>query len=115
MVSGPGDHADLRQHLRALANRVREDAAQLRVIFVTNLRHEPVTDLGESGLLNLGQYYTTNQADQIISSLQELGVEVVSFFTEQEFIAAAISDGFARSGKRYIRRLKAGRAPAGGP
>lgn len=102
MVSGPGDHADLRQHLRALANRVREDAAQLRVVFVTNLRHAPVADLGENGLLNLGQYYTTDQADQIISSLQELGVEVVSFFTEKEFIAAAVSDGFATSGKRPV-------------
>lgn len=97
-----GDHVDLAQRLRALADRVRAKAERLRVVFVTNIRHEPVADLGATGLLNLGQYYTTAQADQIIGSLQDLGVEVVSYFSERDFIAAAVTDGFARPGKTPV-------------
>ena len=53
-------------------------------------------------MLNLGQYYTTTQADLIISSLQELGVEVVSSSRNKEFIATAVSNGFAGSGKTPV-------------
>ena len=102
MVEGGRLETDLASDLRVLADRVRSISAQLRVVFVTNLRHEPVADLGDDGLLNLGQYYSSDQADTIIRSLQEVGVEVLSFFSEQAFIAAATGGGLGSDGKQAV-------------
>ena len=102
MVDISRRYGDLARRLRALAQHVRADAARIRVIFVTNIRRETLADLGADGLLNLGQYYTTAQADQIVSSFQEIGVEVKSFFSEREFIGAATSDSLSASNKQLV-------------
>ena len=102
MVERDDGYGGLRELLTSTAERVRAEAATIRIVFVTNIRHEKLADVGSSGLLNLGQYYTMAQANQIVASLQRLGVEVVSFFSERDFIAAAVSGGFNGSGKRPV-------------
>ncbi len=102
MVDDPSSHRDLGADLRQLAGEVRSIASRLRVVFVTNLRHEPVADLGDDGLLNLGQYYTSAQADTIIRSLQDVGLEVTSFFSEREFIAEAVAGNLDTDTKQAV-------------
>jgi D-alanine-D-alanine ligase len=85
--------------MRRLAGQTRAIAADLRVLFVTNLRSEDLADLGPDGVVNTAQYYTQAQADAMIRALQELGVTVKAFFDEKAFIAAATADGLPADGK----------------
>jgi D-alanine-D-alanine ligase len=74
--------------MRKIADATLEMASELRVLFVTNLRWEDLSDLGPDGVVNTSQYYTQREADGMIRSLQELGVSVQPFFNELDFIAA---------------------------
>ncbi|HEU5252162.1 MAG TPA: hypothetical protein VFU16_02410 [Solirubrobacterales bacterium] len=85
-----------------MAAQIRDEARNLRVLFVTNLRAEDLADLGPDGVLNNAQYYTQAQADQMIRGLQELGVTVNAYFNERNFIAAAVGEEWPRDGKQPI-------------
>ncbi len=85
--------------LRQLADEALEAAPEIVLAFVTNLHDGDMSDLGPNGVLNTAQYYSRAQADEIIRSLQSLGVTVRSYFSEQEFIQSAVS-GQILSGSR---------------
>ena len=63
----------------------------ISLVFVTNISDGPVVDIDETGVVHTAQYYTQTQADQIIRSFQEAGFHVLSYFSEQEFMKAALS------------------------
>lgn len=74
--------------MRGLADSALTRAAELELLFVTNLQSGVLEDLGPAGVLNSAQHYTRRQADDIIRSFQSLGLTVTSFFSELDFIAA---------------------------
>lgn len=84
-------HEELAVRLRTLADATLARAGDVEMLFVTSLRDDgEVTDVSPSGVINAAQSYTRRQADEIIRSLQELGVTVRPFFTEREFIRFAL-------------------------
>jgi D-alanine-D-alanine ligase len=88
--NGP-NAAILRGRLQRLAAETKAIAPEITLLFVTNLRDGPIRDLGPDGIDNAAQYYSQVQADGIIRSLQDLGLTVRSFFSEEEFFRAALS------------------------
>lgn len=86
------DHAsEVAPALRRLADQALAVASETTLVFVTNLHDGNLSDIGPDGVLNTAQYYSQAQADEIIRSLQSLGVTVRSFFSEHDFIVAATS------------------------
>ena len=90
----------LASELRQLAARTLAIAAEVTLVFVTNLRTGDLRDVGPDGIDNSAQYYSRAQADGIIRSLQELGTTVRSYFSEQDFFRAALS-GELEDQRRY--------------
>jgi D-alanine-D-alanine ligase len=82
------DFASLASLMRSVASKTCELAGELELLFVTNLQHGTVADLGPQGVLNTAQYYTRRQADEIVRSFRDLGLSVTPFFDELDFIAA---------------------------
>ena len=79
---------DLVKVMRVLATQTLDITEDLHLLYVTNLQFGEVTDRDSSGLLNMAQYYTRTQTDEIIRSFQGLGLTVESFFNEIDFLAA---------------------------
>jgi D-alanine-D-alanine ligase len=81
--------------LRGAVSRVIESARQCAptttVVFVTNLSEGPIVDVDETGIVHTSQYYTQSQADVIIRTFQDAGFHVLSYFSEREFMTAALS------------------------
>jgi D-alanine-D-alanine ligase len=82
--------ARLVPQLRHLADQARKAAPGITLLFVTNLRDVAPADVGPDGILNVAQYYTRAQAEEIIRTLQSLGVTVRSFFSETDFMSWAL-------------------------
>lgn len=93
-------NADLAARMRTVADRVLEIAPDVTVYFVTNLQNGAVADVGPDGILNTAQYYTRAQAEEIIRSLQSLGVTVRSFFDERAFLEAVSTE--RNDGDRHV-------------
>jgi D-alanine-D-alanine ligase len=84
-------HDALREELRKLAIATIGKAPDIELLFVTSLREEgELVDVGLHGVDNAAQSYTRSQADEIIRSLQELGVTVRAFLSEADFIRFAL-------------------------
>jgi D-alanine-D-alanine ligase len=90
--AAPADYADLTELMHAVADKALEMAPELRLLFVTNLRAGEVTDVGPDGITNLAQYYSQREADEIIRSLQDLGLTVEPFFSEIKLLKALVRD-----------------------
>lgn len=86
----PGDYEQLTTLMRAVANEALVLAPELRLLFVTNLREGDVVDLGPDGVANIAQYYSRRQADEIIRSLQDLGLTVEASFSETKFLESLL-------------------------
>jgi len=84
------DQLSLASAMRAVAEKALAIASDVTLIFVTNLQSGAVADVGPAGLLNTAQHYTRSQAEEIIRSLQSLGVTVETYFTEVEFVRAMV-------------------------
>jgi D-alanine-D-alanine ligase len=86
---------DLSVNMRDLASRTLAVAPGIRLLFVTNLRPdaEAILDIGPGGVDNTAQFYTRRAADEIIRSLQELGVTVEAYFSELDLIRALVAPG----------------------
>jgi D-alanine-D-alanine ligase len=93
-------YQDVAELMRKIADATLAMASQLRVLFVTNLRWEDLSDLGPDGVVNTSQYYTQREADGMIRSLQELGVTVQPFFSELDFITA-VAQGTPRPDDKH--------------
>jgi D-alanine-D-alanine ligase len=76
--------------VRSLIDRTIAVAPAIQLAFVTNIRTGELRDLGPLGVSNQAQYYTLREAEQIIRSFQSLGVTVDSYFSEREFLEAAV-------------------------
>ncbi len=79
--------------MREAISYIESNLDSISVIFLTNLRIETLTDIGPTGLVNAAQHYSEQQADEIIRSFQSAGFHVISYFSEQDFIADALSGG----------------------
>lgn len=96
------DHAHVAQLMRLVASRTLDISSQITLLFVTNVSQGELADLGPNGVLNIAQYYTRRQADEIIRSFQELGLTVEAFFDEQSFLKAAVDREQRRNGRYDI-------------
>ena len=97
------EHAELAADMATLSQKALALADEIELLFVTNVRDGPMEDLGPDGVLNAGQHYSRRQAEEIIRSLQNLGLLVRPFFNERDFIAAALeSDGTAGGRRRIV-------------
>lgn len=88
---------ELASTLRYLADQAFSAAPHVELVFVTNIQQGDLHDLGPDGILNTAQYYTRAEADQIIGSLQSLGVTVRTFFDEVSFLHWATDPGLKSS------------------
>lgn len=89
--------------MRTVSEQAIELSSATTLLFVTNLKSgEEVADLGPEGLLNTAQYYTRSQADEIIRSLQALGVTVQAFFSELEFLRWAVATNQLRAREHTV-------------
>lgn len=86
------DFDALATSMRAIAERTLRIAPGIRLLFVTNLRPEAtaISDLGPDGVDNVAQHYWRRAADEIIRSLQELGLTVESYFSELDLVRALV-------------------------
>lgn len=89
--------------INRVLERTRVVADSTTVIFVTNLREGAPFDVYDGGISNSVQYYTLDQADTIIRSIQDAGFHVLSFFSETEFMQFAMSADF--HGKTLANRV----------
>lgn len=84
-------HDALREELRALATATLNRASEIELLFVTSLREDgELADVGPHGVDNAAQSYTRQQAEEIVRSLQGLGVAVRAFLDERDFIRFAL-------------------------
>jgi D-alanine-D-alanine ligase len=88
----PAEYSDLAALMRGLATEALDIAPDIRLLFVTNLRVGEAIDIGPDGISNIAQYYTQREADEIIRSLQGLGVTVEPFFSEQALVKELLRD-----------------------
>jgi D-alanine-D-alanine ligase len=98
--SGAGAYDAVARDMRQLADQALQAAGEITLLFVTNLRTADVVDIGDDGILNTAQHYTRPQAEEIIRSLQALGVTVRAFFSEADFLSwtlAAVEKGDIRN------------------
>lgn len=93
---------DIAPLMRTIAEQTIEMARDVRLLFVTNLQSDEMADVGSGGVLNTAQYYTREQADEIIYEFQRLGVSVESYFTERDFIAAVAGGGVSDDKHRIV-------------
>lgn len=93
---------DVTRLMRVVSEKALEVAADITLLFVVNLQSGEVADLGPEGVLNTAQYYTRDQADEIIRSLQGLGVTVQSFFSELEFLASVVANDWSSGRRRAV-------------
>lgn len=101
-ADGTSSRSDVVNMIRTVADRVLDVAKDLTVVFVTNLQTGDIADVGPDGIVNTAQYYTRRQADEIIRSLQSLGVTVQAFFNEIDFMRWAASRGPATPPPRTV-------------
>jgi D-alanine-D-alanine ligase len=88
--------------MRTVVDLTLAITSDIRLLFVTNIQSGEMADLGPDGVLNTVQYYTRRQADSVIRSLQELGVTVDAFFSEQEFLAAVTQSRTGNDAKHTV-------------
>ncbi len=84
--SATADELALGRELLAIANDAIARASEIEVVFVTNIASGDLIDLGPDGVVNESQYYSRNQADGILRTLQAHGFTVTSHFDELSFI-----------------------------
>lgn len=94
-----GDNS-LKPRINGLLSAYRKIASDVSLIFVTNIRSGSLVDLDAGGVVNHAQHYTQVQADEIIRSFQSTGMHVLSYFSEEEFIRAALDGSIERHAKR---------------
>lgn len=80
------------RQIKVLVEHVLETAPNLRLLFVTNIRSGELADLGEDGVQNSAQYYTQEEADGMIRSLEGLGLTVEPFYSETALFEALLRD-----------------------
>jgi D-alanine-D-alanine ligase len=91
MLTPPSDHVEARERMRRLERQILEIAEQINLLFVTNLRRTEMVDRSGGGVVNAAQYYTRQQADDVIYEFQKLGLTVDAYFSEEEFFAAVLA------------------------
>jgi len=77
-------------------------AEQTAVLFVSNIRSGPPRDVGDSGLLQLAQYYTEAQFTEIVTTLQQIGFTVIPFPSEKALIHFLATGGLGRRPPRFV-------------
>lgn len=90
-------------------------APSISLVFVTNISNGPILDVDETGVIHTAQFYTRNEADEIIRSFQNAGFHVLSYFSEQDFIKASLSGELdaASKAKRVVYSAAEGGTGAG--
>ncbi len=109
----PEPYRDLVKRMRSLADQVSEMASQLELLFVTNIRDGEVTDVGPSGVVNVGQYYSRREADEIIRTFQNIGLTVVPFFDELSFFRAVTTAAPSSDRQRLVYTTAEGGSGSG--
>lgn len=79
--------------MREAIKYVDSKIEDISLVFLTNLRVDQLVDVGPTGIVNAAQHYSEQQADTIILSFQSAGFHVLSYFSEQDFLADALSGG----------------------
>src|ERR1700684_3132261 len=82
---------DLAREMRRAADDALSVSSNITLLSVTNLQSSEIVDIGRDGIINEAKYYTRGQADEIIRSLQSLGVTVHSFFNELDFLSYVLA------------------------
>ncbi len=80
-----------RARIKKIIDEVRAVAQHTSLIFVTNLRSGPVIDVAPTGIINTAQYYSEAKADTIIRTFQDVGFHVLAYFSETDFMKAALA------------------------
>jgi D-alanine-D-alanine ligase len=96
------NHAEVADRMRAIALATQAMAERIELLFVTNLNDGDMRQTDGAGLSNVAQYYSRRQADDIIRSLQDIGVTVVPFFDELSFLRAVTAEPAASSRLRVV-------------
>lgn len=81
--------------MRAIASATQAMAERIELLFVTNINDGDMHETDGARLSNVAQYYNRRQADDIIRSLQDIGVTVVPFFDELSFLRAVTAESLA--------------------
>jgi|SRR5579862_623672 len=113
LAVGQSPHLDLVERMRSLADQIMEMAPQLELLFVTNIRDGELRDVGPEGVVNVGQYYSRREADEIIRTFQELGLTVVPFFDELSFFRTVTSDRQSSDRQRIVYTTAEGGSGSG--
>lgn len=90
MTEMRGQRDAQRTRIQKVIDEVRAVAQQTSLIFITNLRSGPVIDVAPTGIINTAQYYSEAKADTIIRTFQDVGFHVLAFFSEADFMKAAL-------------------------
>jgi D-alanine-D-alanine ligase len=104
MVPGPAEPESpcIADQLRTIIEQTVDIAPQVHLMFVTNIHDGELSDGGPGELSNVAQSYTRREADEIIRGFQALGVTVESFFSEIDFISAAIQSRRPRDSRHRL-------------
>ncbi len=98
----PDAYADVSRSMRVVAERTLEISSDIELLFITNLQQGEIVDVGAAGVMNTAQYYSRRQADEIIRSLQNLGLTVRAFYSEREFIDAVARNEHQEGARRKV-------------
>lgn len=79
---------------RRVIDAIKGLSDDLSVVLVTNIKPEDRIEIEDIGIDNTVQHYTERQASSIIQTFQSAGFHVVSYFSEDAFMADVISEAF---------------------
>ncbi|HEY6551013.1 MAG TPA: hypothetical protein VIY71_07435 [Solirubrobacterales bacterium] len=95
-------YAELVSLMREIVDKTLEIAPELRLLFVTNIRTGEIVDLGPNGVENIAQHYSRDEAEEVIRSLQDLGLTVEPFFSEAELFEALVREKQSKDPRQRI-------------
>ena len=96
------DYSEVTERMRAIASATQALAERIELLFVTNINDGDMRETDGGRLSNIAQYYNRRQADEIIRSLQDIGITVVPFFDELSFLRAVTGEPPASSRLRVV-------------
>lgn len=79
----------------------RKAAAEVEILYVTNLIDGKIEHYSNTGLSMSSQYYYESEVSNVIQALESIGLSVRPFYSEIEFITWITSDEFKVSDDRW--------------
>jgi D-alanine-D-alanine ligase len=113
VIYAPHDRLRVSERIRAIIGETLEMAPEVRLLFVTNIRTGEFADLGPEGVMNTAQYYTRQQADEMVRSFRELGLTVEPYFSEVDLIEALLDGNESDLRRRIVYTTAEGGSGSG--